>query len=361
MADEGQAEQGAPIVERVAGGDGALSALAAARSLVDSRRKDKTEGEAPPDGEQPPAQESASQEAGDTAQETGPGETQAEDAAQETEPPIDPPRSWTKEDKELFKGLPRETQERLADRERSREREFSTRLNEAAEKSKGLTAKEQAAEQVRQQYEQALPMLMQALQEQHQGEFSDVKTIADIERLARDDWPRYVLWDAQQKKIAAVQQQVQAAQAREAQETQTKWQSFVSEQDALFAEKAPDLADKEKASKAAEAAGRMLNDLGFTDAELGKLYFQGDKISFRDHRMQLLIRDALRYREARTNVKAAVVKPVPQVQRPGSSTPREGVTEDGQIKDLNSRLNQSGNLRDAARLLVAQRQARAGR
>ncbi len=359
MADEGQAEQGAPIVERVAGGDGALSALAAARSLVDSRRKDRTEGEAPPDGEQPPAQESASQEA-DTAQETGPGETQAEDAAQETEPPIDPPRSWTKEDKELFKGLPRETQERLADRERSREREFSTRLNEAAEKSKGLTAKEQAAEQVRQQYEQALPMLMQALQEQHQGEFSDVKTIADIERLARDDWPRYVLWDAQQKKIAAVQQQVQAAQAREAQETQTKWQSFVTEQDALFAEKAPDLADKEKASKAAEAAGRMLNDLGFTDTELGKLYFQGDKISFRDHRMQLLIRDALRFREAQSKVKTAVQRPVPQVQRPGVQEPRS-LDADGRIKDLDSRLNQSGSLRDAAALLVAQRRARAGR
>jgi hypothetical protein len=30
--------------------------------------------------------------------------------------PIEPPRSWTKEDKELFTGLPRATQERLAER-----------------------------------------------------------------------------------------------------------------------------------------------------------------------------------------------------------------------------------------------------
>lgn len=365
MVDEVQADQGAPdIVQRVAGGDGALSAMEAARSLVDARRKQGTAGEAPPDGA-PPLQDgeepqNSAPEADATAQETGPGETTEADGAQETEPPIDPPRSWTKEDKELFKGLPRETQERVAERERSRERDFLKRQNEAAEKSKGLTAKEAAAEQVKQQYEQALPLLLQQLQEGHAGEFTDVQSIADVERLAREDWPRYVLWDAQQKKIAAVQQQVQVAKANEAQKYQQQWNSFVKEQDALFAEKAPDLADKGKASAAATAAGKMLNDLGFTDEELGALYFNGGAISFRDHRMQLLIRDALRFREAQSHVKTAAKRPVPQVQRPGVAEPR-GLDNEGRIKDLSNRLNQSGSARDAAALLVAQRQARAGR
>src|SRR5215472_13490318 len=70
-----------------------------------------------------------------------PGE-RTEGADRQQEPaPIEPPRSWTKEDKELFTSLPRATQERIAERERSRESDFLRRQNEAAEKLKGLTAK----------------------------------------------------------------------------------------------------------------------------------------------------------------------------------------------------------------------------
>src|SRR4029453_8359664 len=50
-----------------------------------------------------------------------PGE-RTEGADRQQEPaPIEPPRSWTKEDKELFTSLPRATQERIAERERSRQ------------------------------------------------------------------------------------------------------------------------------------------------------------------------------------------------------------------------------------------------
>src|SRR6266576_3226668 len=48
-------------------------------------------------------------------------------------PSIEPSRSWTKEDKELCASLPRATQERLAERERSREGDFLRRQNESAE------------------------------------------------------------------------------------------------------------------------------------------------------------------------------------------------------------------------------------
>src|SRR5262249_9921193 len=48
-----------------------------------------------------------------------PGE-RTEGADREAElPPIEPPRSWTKEDKELFTSLPRATQERIAGRANS--------------------------------------------------------------------------------------------------------------------------------------------------------------------------------------------------------------------------------------------------
>src|SRR5262249_26436847 len=140
-------------------------------------------------------------------------------------------------------------------------------------------------------YEQALPLLMLDLTNQHQGDFADIKSIADIERLARDDWPRYVLWDAQQKKIAAVQGQVAAAQARQAHEQAMRWSAFARDEDLRFLEKAPEFSDTKVMADATQNAGELLKDLGFTDAELGLLWNGQAAISLRDHRMQLLLRD----------------------------------------------------------------------
>ncbi len=370
------------IVERSAGGDGPLSAREAALSLVDTRRKDAAGGrrdderegsafaEAPADGEAHDAAaahrsaeregEDAHQESADeagTAQETGPGETQGDDQA---EPPIAPPRSWTKEDKELFKHLPRETQERLAERERSREADFLRRQNEATERLKGLDARQQDVANARAQYEQALPLLLQELQAQHQGEFAGVQTVADLERLAREDWPRYVLWDAQQKKIAAVQQHLQAAQQRQAHEEAQRWTAFARDEDAKFMEKAPEFADTDVLAKATRGAVELLKDLGFSDGELGALWSGQDKVSLRDHRLQLLLRDGVKYREAQAKAKAAQQRSVPNVQRPGPAPARDAAADD-RVRSLNDRLTTSGTLRDAAALLVAQRQAKARR
>ena len=361
-----EAPRQSDIIERSAGGDGPLSAREAAASLADTRHKDAArqrrddehEGEARDDAAA--RQESAAQESleqADTAQETGPGETQGDDQA---EPPIAPPRSWTKEDKELFRHLPRETQERLAERERSREADFLRRQNEASERLKGLSARQQEADKARAHFEQALPTLLMELQSQHQGDFADVTSVADIERLAREDWPRYVLWDAQQKKIAAIQQQVVAAQARQAHEQATRWTAFARDEDARFLEKAPEFSDVKVMAEATQQAGELLKGLGFTEAELNLLWHGQGAITLRDHRMQLLLRDGVKYREALGKAKAAQRRPVPSVQRPGPAPARDADADD-KVRSLNDRLTTSGTLRDAAALLVAQRQARARR
>jgi hypothetical protein len=359
------------IVERVAGGQGPLTARDAAHSLLDARHKqtarerrgddkdNETDDERARDSAVPAQESSPGAEPGhDAGPETAPGEGRGDDRAEV--PPIEPPRSWTKEDKELFKGLPRETQERLAERERSRESDFLRRQNEAADKLRGLSVKEQAVDQAKRQYEAALPVLLQTLQQQQAGEFADVKSIADIDRLAREDWPRYVLWDAQQKKIAAVQQQVNAALSRQAQAAQHHWSSFAQQQDALFLEKAPELGEKGQMAKVAETAAGMLKDLGFNDQELSDLWNGRQGLSLRDHRVQLMLRDGVRYRDAQAAAKSAAARPVPQVQRPGAAPPRNAEA-DARLSALNSRLEQSGTLKDAAALLVAQRQARARR
>ncbi len=341
--------------------DEGQSAREAANALVDFRRKrdaeargEKPEAEAAPK-EAAPAEESPAQaDDGNPPQEA---EAPAEPTASEPEdalPPIEPPRSWTKEEKEEFKSYPRQAQEIISRREQDRETALRRGQNETAEQRKAIEAERAKVEQARQQYETALPALLQTLQQQQQGEFSDIKTMADVEKLAREDWPRYALWDAQQKKIAAVTQEVQAAQERQAQEFKTKWAEFASKEDALFIDKAPEMADKEKATKVADASVALLTDLGFSREDLAKLWQGEASLSLRDHRAQLLIRDAVRYREAQKVVKTAPPKPVPQVQRPGVARPK-GADDDLRTKNLETQLERTGKVDDAVQFLLARR------
>src|SRR5215472_7564159 len=214
-----------------------------------------------------------------------------------------------------------------------------------------------AVEQARQTYEAALPQLLQTLQQQQAGEFADIKSMADVERLAREDWPRYLLWDLQQKKVAEVTQHMLAAQHRQAHEKLTQFVEFAKREDDLFKEKVPDMADDTKAAQLQRQALAVLSDLGFDEAELVPLWNGQKELSLRDHRLQLLIRDATLWREAEKKAKAAATKPVPPVQRPGAATSRQG-TDEARVQHLTQRLEQTGSLRDAAALLRARRAAR---
>ena len=311
--------------------------------------------------QQPPAQESTpGLDPGGDADPSAvkaPGETESADPAANEPPSIEPPRSWTKEAKERWASLPRETQEYLAEREQERDREFRRSQNEAADKLKGLTAKEQAVEQARQHYESALPLLFQTLQHQQASDFADIKTMADLERLARQDSARYLQWDLAQKRLAHVTQQMVDAHTRQLAEKQQQFSDFAKREDGLFKDKVPDLADEAKMAELHKAALSVLTDLGFEEAELAQSWNGQKELSLRDHRVQLLIRDATLWRDAQAKAKAAAAKPVPPVQRPGVSQPA-GAAQEAQVQALTTKLEKSGSLKDAAALLRAKRAAR---
>ena len=270
--------------------------------------------------------------------------------------PIEPPRSWTKEARERFASLPRETQEYLAEREQERDRELRRGQNEAAEQRKALEAERQKAEQARVQYENAVPAMLANLLAQQAADFSDVKSIVDVERLAREDWPRYVLWDAQQKRIASAQQELNGAAQRQQQERHIKLGELMRREQSALAEKVPELADPVQRSRLEHAAVGMLHDFGFSDQELAELYAGHRDLSLHDHRLQLIIRDGVRFRDAQKAAKLASTKPVPPVQRPGVAQPR-GAAQDAVVQNLTKRLDQTGNLKDAARLIAERRKA----
>lgn len=337
----------------------ALSPAEAAKQISDWRFKrdnpDKAE-DAPAPAVEEPAQESA--QADDAPPEEAPVETTQAAEPEAQLPPIEPPRSLTKEEKEEFASLPRAAQEIIERRVRDSELATRRSQNEAAEKLKGLTAKEQQVEQARQQYEAALPALLQTLQDQQAGEFSDIRTMADVERLAREDWPRYALWDAQQKKVAAVTQEVNAARERQANEFRSKWSEFASGEDQKLLEKAPELADKTRSQKIADSAVAVLKDIGFSEQDLASAWNGESSVSLRDHRIQLLILDAMKYREAKATASKPAVKQVPPVQRPGVA--KVAVTAaQADVEAAQKRFNKSGSLKDAQALRVAQQRARA--
>lgn len=76
------------------------------------------------------------------------------------------------------------------------------------------------------------------------------------------------------------------------------------------------MADPAEVAKLQSAAVGVLKHHGFDEAELAASWHGHKDFSLRGHRVQLLVRDAVLWREAKAKAKAAVAKPLPPVQRP---------------------------------------------
>lgn len=329
----------------------ALSVSQAARALAAARHKPKQpeQAAAPSEPEVETPDEPA--QADDAQPETADPVETTDEADPAEVPPIEPPRSWTKEAKDRWSSLPRETQEYLSVRETERDREVRRSQNETAEKLKGLTVKEQQVELARQQYESALPALLQTLQQQMAGEFADIRTQDDVNKLAAEDWPRFARWQAHKMQVDSLQAEAKSNQERQSHEFRNKWAEFASKEDAALLERAPELADKARSQKIADGAVAVLKDIGFDDKELAAAWNGENSVSLRDHRIQLLILDAMKYREAK--VAKPVAKPVPTVQRPGVSK-SQGAGNSEVIQALTDQLSRTGSLRAAQELRAAQ-------
>jgi hypothetical protein len=344
-ADGGAVLDDVPAVEFRAGGDGPLTPSEAARSVSDQRNKliakeREPRGDAAPDPE--PKELGAEPDA--APQETeATSETQEANPAEETKPPLELPRSWSKDREESWNKLDRATQEYLLEHDSEASSTVRKAQNEYAEKQKGLAAKEQAIEEARAKYESALPALLETLQNERAGEFADIKNISDLENLSKEDPFRYVQWMARQQKIAAIETELKQVQDRQAQENSKRWQDFASRQDDLVLERIPELADATKASAIKQKAVSVLKDIGFSDDELGQLYNGKSSVSLRDARFQQLVYESTKYRDAQKAAKVAEKKPLPPVQKPGVA-PQRGASSQADIKTLEKQLESASGM-----------------
>lgn len=295
---------------------------------------------------------------GDPAEE--PLIAEGEEADPAEKPLIARPKSWTEAEDAEWQSTPRALQEKIVARELERDTAVRRAQNDTAELRKGLTAKEQAAEQAKQTYEAKLPALMTALHNTNNTAFSDIKSQDDADLLAQVDPTRWVQWKAHQDRMAQTNFELQQAENGKAAKHNSEWQEYRNKEDALATEKIPDLADPVKGPKLMERAGARLAELGFRPEELQNFVIGKEKIAVFDHRFQQLIMDSLKLADIQAARKTAaaklIAKPVPPVQRPGSTKPA-GVIASDRVQALDSKLSSSGDLKDAVALYTAQQNA----
>jgi hypothetical protein len=324
--------------------------------------------DAPRDNDEPTVDNDTAQDASpgeddeDTAaagddQPPGDEETGKDDPAGDDQPSVEPPRSWTKAEKEAFAALPRQHQETLIARERARELDIRKRQNDVVTAYRAVEAEKQATEQARSQYEQGIKQLAEQANTFLANEFSDIKSWDDVHKMAAEDPVRHNRWQAARAQAEAIQRE-QARLAEETRQKQTEaFQSYERQQTQAFIEAAPEFADpKQGPQLAAEINAMLVSDYGVPEQELAALW-AGAQISALDHRFRLLMRDALAYKKMKAvkpSPRPAPKPAAPPPQRPGTP-PASGEVANRRLEKANDELTRTGSRNAALALMRARR------
>ena len=288
------------------------------------------------------------------------GET---DAPQEPpEESLKPPRSWPKAEQEAFAALTREHQEAFLARDRAREADIQLGLKQAAEQRKAAEAMAQQAEQAQAQaraaYERSLPQEVLLLEAKYREEFG-IPTEAEIAEWESTDPTRWIRWNGAFQRVTRARLELQQQQAQQTQQQYQEQQKFLQHAEAWknaetqkFLEKAPEWKDPATYGKKVARMMEFLQENGFEREFLERAANEYLPIQIHDHKFQLLADKAEKYDTAVKASKSPSRAPVPPVQRPGPA-PNRGEANEARFRDLNTRLDRSGDARDAARLIAA--------
>ena len=372
MSDESAEAIGgndAPVVSNTLASDAPaeLSPNQAAKALADLRWKRNNESSAESADTATADPELSGEDNAALAEEQATGETQEADPA--AKPPLELPRSWTKDRAEHWAKLDPDTQAFLVDQDSKASAEVRRVQNEAADQRKAAQAERLQAEQEKKTYQAKLPALMQALHDVSDHAFPDIRSMADLERLTNE---AQVLWQTDpfaagplmarlqafqvhQQKMASVHAELQRAESDKQSAAQTELDTYKNEQDSLFHEFAPELADpKKKVEVMDRAVKALVNDLGFKRSELDEFVANptAAKLLFH-HAFQKLVYNHLKLSDLKAAPKAVARSDLPPVVRPGTSKPA-GSDQSEQVKDLTRKLNETGDIKFAQQLRALQ-------
>lgn len=330
-----EAAQAAP--ESGSGNEPSIPERVGAILDLEAPKPERQEPERAP--EAAPKNTAPERDSGDAAPETVSGET--EDAEAEPETVIAPPANWKADLKAKWNTLPPDLQRDLAQQEAERNRGFGKRLEEIAAREKATEAEIAAAKQERQQYARHLEQLIPALHQQIAGEFADIKTAADLEKLANADPSRFVKWQAKQTALASARAQQDAVNRQIEGERQEKFKTWVAEQEKILQAEIPEWGkDIEAGKKEIEQIRSHLISRGIPEK---------DAQAMADANLILIARDAMLYRQAKA--KAAAAEKAPVAPKPlKSGPPQTQTSEDERAAALQQQLRKTGDVRVAAKL-----------
>lgn len=188
-------------------------------------------------------------------------EEASEDAEQADEPPIKPPVSWTAEEQEEFKGLPRALQETLTRRESEREKFVQSKAQEA----------KQARAAVEREATAALQQLQDNYAAQVQSLLPPIPERPTHQQLAEDPWTYGPQMDAYENAVAQhqwAQQQLHSLQTQRGQAEQAaRQQALLQEQEALQ-DALPEWFDPVEGPKLHAEMKSIAHDLGYSAEQL---------------------------------------------------------------------------------------------
>jgi len=296
--------------------------------------------------EQPeaPEPEAASEETPEEGQEPEPDdEATAEPETEEDDlPSIDPPAHWKGADKALWDQLPRAHQQAIADRERARDSNTDKALREAAEKRKTADAELQAYSTQRQQYQQQLEQIVPALQASVAREFSDITSVADVQKLAAEEPERFAQWQAQQYALQMAQAEQSKIKDEQQKEQEKARSEYLSQAEQRLLETFPEWQDTGRGRREISEIHGYLADEGVPREQLSYMV---------EDWQYKIARKAMKYDQAQRAKTKAVQKSVPKVQKPGTAPSKADKAAEGRAARL-KRLEKTGDLTDAVDLLM---------
>src|SRR4249920_3812540 len=280
---------------------------------------------------------------GDNAEE--PPASEHGDDAEPSDQQVEPPKSWTAEDKELFLQLPPEAQAVIARRESERDKLLIRKSTEIDEHRRAIEATVQEIQTERQSYAQNLQQLLYVAAPEAQ-KFASI----DWQRLAAENPADYVRLsaerDAMRGRIGAIQGELQrvASQAQQGQAQQFAALRQVEQQ--KLVEAIPEFGDPEKGPKLASDMRQWLRGQGFSDAEIGQVI---------DSRVLVVAEKAMRADRAATARRQAETKrnaTAPAVQPPGAGRQRSDTQAAQRRNQKMAQLRKSGSEKDAISYLL---------
>jgi hypothetical protein len=173
--------------------------------------------------------------------------------------------------------------------------------------------------------------------------------------LARTDPVAHAEIQGQINSVRALAQQATEARQAQQQRAVSEFQAQAKLHDDAF-EKFVANEPPETVRAVKEYAHQMLKDAGATPEELA--FHWANNPAFRSSWAQQIIYDAAKFRMAKANIPKAAARPVPLVQKPGSSVDRVNA-RDRDYFALEGRYRGPLNPKQAAELVIARR-ARAG-